>query len=171
MRMFTKQNRGMLCVVSIILVMLTACTNGSMSITPVKELSQRSAQDVALQQARTTAQKELTQFQSVIPLMQQDGADVSLYQQQCATDQTMLRNAKSVADLQSVTQQLEGQMAPSQLPLAQALAKYLVQSFHQEATNWGNTHQYQDAYSGKSYPYDFEYLAQPDDYGAGLCST
>jgi hypothetical protein len=94
------------------------------------------SQDVALQQARTTAQKEVAQFRGLIQTMQQAGVDISSYQQQYSTDQTMFRNAKLVADFKNITQQLQSQMTPSTGPLAKALAKYLVQEFHQEATDW-----------------------------------
>jgi lipoprotein-anchoring transpeptidase ErfK/SrfK len=35
-----------------------------------------------------------------------------------------------------------------------------LQQFHQEVTNWGNTHQYHDSYNGQSYPLDYEYDQQ-----------
>jgi lipoprotein-anchoring transpeptidase ErfK/SrfK len=120
----------------------------------------------------TDAANKLKEFQGVLHIMQQNGEDITTYQQIFNTDRAALKAAKTTADLKGLSGQIASQMTPGPLPLAQALAQYLVSQFHQDVTTWGQQHQFHDTYDGKSYPLDFEYEVSPQyysqyDYGEG----
>ena len=75
-------------------------------------------------------------------------------------DQASLAQAKSISDYLKVSAQIDSDTNSIQFPLVQGQATYLLKQFHQEVSNWGNSHQYHDAYDGGVYNLDYEYDAQ-----------
>lgn len=151
-------------------MLLTACSNGILQEPYVKSKNAVAVhthkQNLELMQARTTATKKILLFQTILTQVRHLGVDMTVYQHLFDTDRAVLNNAHSVDSLSSAVAQIDQDMTTN-LPLAQALAYYEVQQFHQAVTYWGNSHLYVDGYNGKSYPLDYEYAALPDDYGAG----
>lgn len=103
---------------------------------------------------------KLRQYSADIDLLKKYGQNTSTFQQRLATDQGALASAKTIRDFLRVSAQIDNDTSSIQFPLAQGEANYLLQQFHHEVTNWGNTHQYHDPYDGGSYNLDYEYDSQ-----------
>ncbi len=103
---------------------------------------------------------KLKQFSADIDQMKLYGQDTGTYQQQLNADQVALNKATTLRDFLKISSQIDSHMNAIQIPLLQGRANYLLQQFHQEVNNWGNTHQYHDAYDGTSYRLDYEYDQQ-----------
>lgn len=103
---------------------------------------------------------KLRQYSADIDLLKKYGQNTSTFQQRLATDQGALASAKTIRDFLRVSAQIDNDTSSIQFPLAQGEANYLLQQFHREVTNWGNTHQYHDPYDGGSYNLDYEYDSQ-----------
>jgi hypothetical protein len=103
---------------------------------------------------------KLQEFSSQIDLLKKYGQNATSFQQRLAIDQTSLAQAKSIRDYLKVSAQIDSDTSSIQLPLARGQATYLLNQFHQEVSNWGNSHQYHDAYGGGVYNLDYEYDAQ-----------
>lgn len=106
-------------------------------------------------------QVKLNQFKEDIKLIKQyGGVDTSKYEQLLKLDQQALDTAQSVKDFLKVSAQIDADIASIQLPLIKAQAYNLLQKFHSEVKNWGQSHQYHNTYNGQYYPLDYEYDAQ-----------
>src|SRR6266571_5359516 len=103
---------------------------------------------------------KLKQFSADIDLTKQYGQDVTSFRQRLTADQAALNQAKTISDYLKVSAQIDQDIASIQFPMTQGQANYLLKQFHQEVTNWGNAHQYQDRYDGGSYNLDYEYDLQ-----------
>ncbi len=103
---------------------------------------------------------KLEEFSSQIEQLKKYGQNASSFQQRLAIDQASLAQAKSISDYLKVSAQIDSDTSSIQLPLMQSQATYLLKQFHQEVTNWGNSHQYHDSYDGGVYNLDYEYDAQ-----------
>ncbi len=103
---------------------------------------------------------KVKQFSDDINQLKTWGINTSAYQPRLTADQQALANAKDISGFLKVSAQIDNDMASIQLPLAQGQANYLLKQFHQEVTNWGNTHQYHDSYDGGVYNLDYEYDMQ-----------
>jgi L,D-transpeptidase catalytic domain len=103
---------------------------------------------------------KLQEFSAQIDLLKKYGQNVTTFQQRLAIDQASLAQAKSIRDYLKVSAQIDSDTSSIQLPLVQGQATYLLKQFHQEVSNWGNSHQYHDAYNGGVYNLDYEYDAQ-----------
>ncbi len=103
---------------------------------------------------------KVKQFSDDINQLKGWGVNTSAYQSRLTADQQALTNAKDISAFLKVSAQIDNDMASIQLPLAQGQANYLLKQFHQEVTNWGNTHQYHDSYDGGVYNLDYEYDMQ-----------
>jgi lipoprotein-anchoring transpeptidase ErfK/SrfK len=103
---------------------------------------------------------KLSQFSSEIATLKQYGQDISAFQKRLNADKAALDQARTINDFLKVSSQIDNDVTSIQLPLVQGQANYLLKQFHQEVTNWGNTHQYHDSYNGMSYPLDYEYDQQ-----------
>ncbi len=103
---------------------------------------------------------KVKQFSDDINQLKTWGVNVASYQPRLAADQQALANAKDISGFLKFSAQIDNDMASIQLPLAQGQANYLLKQFHQEVTNWGNTHQYHDNYDGRNYNLDFAYDMQ-----------
>ena len=112
---------------------------------------------------------KLAEFKSDIQTTSQFGVDVSKYQQRLAADQAALSAARTVQDYLKVASQIDNDSASIQIPMAQGQATYLLTRFHQEVTNWGNTHVYHDPQDGNDYHLDYEY--GPDGIGSDADSA
>ncbi len=103
---------------------------------------------------------KLKEFSKEIDLLKNYGQDPSQFQQRLETDQAALGNAKTINNFLRISAQIDNDTASIQLPLVRGEADYLLKQFHQEVTNWGNTHQYHDPYDGGTYNLDYEYDMQ-----------
>ncbi len=103
---------------------------------------------------------KLKQFSADIDLTKQYGQDVTSFRQRLTADQAALNQAKTISDYLKVSAQIDQDIASIQFPMTQGQVNYLLKQFHQEVTNWGNAHQYQDRYDGGSYNLDYEYDLQ-----------
>ena len=103
---------------------------------------------------------KLQEFSSQIALLKKYGQNTTTFQQRLTSDQTSLAQAKSISDYLKVSAQIDSDTNSIQLPLVQGQATYLLKQFHQEVSNWGNSHQYHDAYDNGVYNLDYEYDAQ-----------
>jgi len=103
---------------------------------------------------------KLKEFSKEIDLLKNYGQDPSQFQQRLETDQAALGNAKTINNFLRISAQIDNDTASIQLPLVRGEANYLLKQFHQEVTNWGNTHQYHDPYDGGTYKLDYEYDIQ-----------
>jgi hypothetical protein len=103
---------------------------------------------------------KLNQFNVDIDLMKEYGLTTSIYQQQLDADKQALNRARTLNDFLKVSAQIDSNMNAIQMPLLQGQANHLLQQFHQEVANWGNMHQYHDAYDGNTYNLDYEYDQQ-----------
>ena len=112
---------------------------------------------------------KLAEFSTDIQVTSKYGQDVSKFQQRLAADQAALSNARTIHDYIKVATQIDNDLASIQVPMIRAQATYLLTQFHQEVTDWGNTHVYQDPQDGNSYHLDYEYGA--DGIGADADSA
>jgi L,D-transpeptidase catalytic domain len=103
---------------------------------------------------------KLKEFSIDIDLLKKYGQDPSQFQQRLEIDQAALANGKTINDYLRVSSQIDNDTTSIQLPLVRGEANYLLKQFHQEVTNWGNTHQYHDPYDGGTYHLDYEYDLQ-----------
>ena len=103
---------------------------------------------------------KLQEFRAQIDLLKKYGQNATAFQQRLAIDQTSLAQAKSIRDYLKVSAQIDSDTSSIQLPLVQGQATYLLKQFQQEVSNWGNSHQYHDAYNGGVFNLDYEYDAQ-----------
>ena len=103
---------------------------------------------------------KLREFSAEIEQLRKYGQNATSFQQRLAIDQAALAEAKSISDYLKVSAQIDSDTSSIQLPLVQGQAIYLLKQFHQEVTNWGNSHQYHDPYDGGVYNLDYEYDAQ-----------
>ena len=103
---------------------------------------------------------KLREFSAQIDLLKKYGQNSASFQHRLALDQTSLAQAKSISDYLRVSAQIDSDTSSIQFPLVQGQATYLLNQFHQEVTNWGNSHQYHDGYNGGVYKLDYEYAAQ-----------
>ena len=103
---------------------------------------------------------KLAEFSSQIDLLKKYGQNTTTFQQRLTIDQASLAQAKSISDYLKASAQIDSDTNSIQLPLVQGQATYLLKQFHQEVSNWGNSHQYHDAYDGGVYNLDYEYDTQ-----------
>jgi L,D-transpeptidase catalytic domain len=103
---------------------------------------------------------KLEAFGSQIDLLKKYGQNAASFQRRLTIDQTSLAQAKSISDFLKISAQIDNDTNSIQLPLMQGQATSLLKQFHQEVSNWGNSHQYHDAYDGGVYNLDYEYDVQ-----------
>ena len=103
---------------------------------------------------------KLEEFSAQINLLKKYGQNATPFQQRLTIDQAALTQAKSISDYIKVSVQIDRDTNSIQFPLVQGQAIYLLKQFHQEVTNWGNSHLYHDSYDGGIYHLDYEYASQ-----------
>jgi len=103
---------------------------------------------------------KLREFSVQIDQLKKYGQNAVPFQKRLASDQASLAQAKSISDYLKVSAQIDSDTNSIQFPLVQGQATYLLKQFHQEVVNWGNSHQYHDAYDGGVYNLDYEYDVQ-----------
>ena len=118
---------------------------------------------VTVQAVPSVSAVKLAEFSSDIQKISQYGQDVSKYQQHLTADQAALNSARSIQDYLKIATQIDNDVASIQISMAQAQANYLLKQFHQEVTDWGNTHVYHDPQDNNDYHLDYEY--GPDGVG------
>jgi hypothetical protein len=100
---------------------------------------------------------KLREFRAQIDQLKKYGQNAASFQHRLTIDQASLAQARSISDYLRVSAQIDSDTSSIQLPLVQGQATYLLNQFHQEVTNWGNSHQYHD---GGVYNLDYEYDVQ-----------
>ena len=100
---------------------------------------------------------KLREFSAQIGQLKKYGQNAASFQHRLTIDQASLAQARSISDYLRVSAQIDSDTSSIQLPLVQGQATYLLNQFHQEVTNWGNSHQYHD---GGVYNLDYEYDVQ-----------
>ncbi len=118
---------------------------------------------VTVQAVPSVSAVKLAEFSSDIQKISQYGQDVSKYQQHLTADQAALNSARSIQDYLKIATQIDNDVASIQISMAQAQANYLLKQFHQEVTDWGNTHVYHDPQDNNDYHLDYAY--GPDGVG------
>ncbi|HLZ55584.1 MAG TPA: L,D-transpeptidase [Ktedonosporobacter sp.] len=103
---------------------------------------------------------KLKQFNDNINLMNQYGVDTTTFQKNFLSDQTKLQMARTYNDFLKFSAQIDADLNATQMPLLKGQANYLLKQFHQEVTDWGNSHQYHDDFNGQNYPLTYEYDLQ-----------
>ena len=103
---------------------------------------------------------KLKQFSADIKQMKQYNMDVTAFQKSLDADQTALDQARTISDFLKVAAQIDTDLNSVQFPMLKGHVNYLLKQFHQEVTNWGNTHQYHDAFNNTNYSLDYEYDQQ-----------
>ncbi len=118
---------------------------------------------VTVQAVPSVSAVKLAEFSSDIQKISQYGQDVSKYQQHLTADQAALNSARSIQDYLKIATQIDNDVASIQISMVQAQANYLLKQFHQEVTDWGNTHVYHDPQDNNDYHLDYAY--GPDGVG------
>jgi len=98
----------------------------------------------------------LDTFQKDISFLQQNGVDVTSYQEQYAADKQELGSAKKFADYLTLTSQLNGQINDLELPLIKAQGQADLNQL-QGLLDYANTIMQVDPANGLSYHVDYEY--------------
>ncbi len=104
------------------------------------------------------AQAKVNEFSSDVQQLKKYGMDDSTYQKELSAAQAKLPSVKTMQDYEAFSSQLDSEMTPLQTDLLKGQATTLLQQFHTEANNWGNTNQYHDPYNNQNYPMDGGYL-------------
>nr|BBH95676.1 hypothetical protein KTA_38750 [Thermogemmatispora argillosa] len=102
----------------------------------------------------------LETFQQWITLMQQNGGDVTTYQQQYQRDQQALQQAQTASAYSRALTTLKEHINAIQIPAMKAESAHLQQQLAQEVSAWGKAHTYHDSYNNQTYPLGYEYGPQ-----------
>lgn len=100
---------------------------------------------------------KLQQFSANIALMKQYGMDTTQYDKNLSKDKTALDNAKSLEDFLKVSSQIDSDLTGAELPMLKGQANYLLKQYHQKVKQFGDTHQYHNAYNNTTYRLGYEY--------------
>ncbi len=106
---------------------------------------------------RNKGDAQLKEFQKWITYIQQDGGNITSYQQQYNTDQQALQAATTNAAYNTALTTLNGHIAAIQLPGIKAEAHSLQGQLQQKVASWGQQHKYHNAYDHTDYPLGYEY--------------
>lgn len=137
-------------------LLLSACssapsgnpTNASANITPTPTIGQT---------LQSEGSAQLQSFQQWIALLQQNGGDVTTYQQQYTSDQQALAQAKTSAAYTSALKTLDGHVQAIKIPAMKQESVHLQQQLQQQVRSWGAQHMYHDSFNGQTYAVDYEY--------------
>jgi hypothetical protein len=102
----------------------------------------------------------LETFQQWIDLMQQNGGEVTTYQQQYQSDQQALQQAQTASAYSRALTTLKEHISAIQIPAMKAESTHLQQQLAQEVSAWGKEHTYHDSYNNQTYPLGYEYGPQ-----------
>lgn len=145
-------------------LLLSACSNaktGNTSGTPSTNTGNTTPASTAglSQTLHDEGTAELQALQQWITLDQQNGGDITTYQQQYTSDQHALTQATTGATYQAALKTLQGHIQAIKLPTMKQEVLYLQKQLQQDANTWGSqsSHIYHDSYNGKSYSQDYEY--------------
>lgn len=94
---------------------------------------------------------KLSEFQTQLNQLQNDGIDISSYQKQFTADQIAIKQASTVSDYLKVTAQINADLTSSQSVLVQADAMGAINKLDQAARSWGQAHIFHDSFDNKSY--------------------
>ncbi|GCE05678.1 L,D-transpeptidase [Dictyobacter aurantiacus] len=116
--------------------------------------------NAALRNYPAVSQAKLQLFTQQISTLKNYKQDTALYQQALRTDTTQVARAQNDGTRFAALQHIDSDIASMQRSLASGEAHTAVTSFHQEVNSWGKSHMYHDAFDGKDYAPDSEYMAQ-----------
>jgi lipoprotein-anchoring transpeptidase ErfK/SrfK len=130
----------------------------SLSNVIVANLQQANA--LSIQAIPYVGSAKLQELNNDITLSKQYGVDVTAFQKDLSSDQALFDQATSVSDYLTVASKIDSDLQSIQLPMIQGQTNVALQQFHNEVTQWGNSHQYHDSFDGSSYPLDYPYMSQ-----------
>src|SRR5579884_1816072 len=119
---------------------------------------------------RNQGEMQLQTFQQWITLMQQNGGDVTTYEQQYSSDQQALKTAKTSAQYTAALKTLDGHVNAIKIPAMKTESERLMNQLLQQTNSWGSQHKFHDSYNNKTYPLGYEYGsdgAAGDTWGKG----
>jgi hypothetical protein len=149
-------------------LLLSACngiSSGNTPGTPSSSTGTATTSTSSLSQSlQSQGSTELQAFQQWIALVQQNGGDITTYQQQYNTDQQALTDASTDAAYTTALTTLQGQVLAIKIPALKQEVTFLQKQLQQDVSDWGSKHTYQDSYNGKTYTQDYEY---DDNTGIG----
>lgn len=135
-------------------LLLSACTGSSTTGLANPTPTATPAINQTLQNA---GDAQLQTLQQWITLLQQNGGDVTTYQQQYKSDQQALANAHTSAQYTTALSSLQKHVEAIKLPTLKQECAFLQKELQQKVSAWGKQHQYQDSYNNISYSLDYEY--------------
>ena len=140
-------------------LLLSACSNpftgqSQKQVVPTPTFTPTPTITTSLQQQGNAA---LQTFQQWITLLQQNGGDVTNYQQQYSGDQQALAQAKTDAQYSAALKTLQTHTDAIKIPALKQEAKTIQQQLQQQVSAWGKQHQFHDSYNNQTYSQDYEY--------------
>lgn len=137
-------------------ILLNACSSapGAKANSAPQNVAQAPALSSTLQQEGNA---ELSTFHQWISLMQQNGGDVSSYQQQYANDQQALTQASTNTAYTTALKALQSHTQAIELPAMKQECLYLQQQLQQQVSSWSAQHTYHDNYNSTTYKLGYEY--------------
>ncbi len=100
---------------------------------------------------------KLNEFQAQLNELTTYGVNTASYQNLYNTDKAAMGGAKTIAEYEAFSQQVDKDMASIHTALVQGAANYLVNKLNNDANTWGNAHQYYDSYNSQNYILDSGY--------------
>jgi L,D-transpeptidase catalytic domain len=148
------QHTTLLLVVGSVLAALLLSACGNPLSTNVPAVTPTPTVNLTLQKEGKT---QLETFQHWITLMQQNGGDVAVYQQQYNKDQQTLNQAKTNKAYTTALNTLKGHVQTIQIPALKQESQSLLNQLQQQVQAWGKQHTFHDNYNHTTYPLDYEY--------------
>jgi lipoprotein-anchoring transpeptidase ErfK/SrfK len=100
---------------------------------------------------------KLKQFTDTIDTMQQYGMDTNSVQQQLTSEKTTLSAVKTLSAYNNFPARIDSDITAQHDAMIKGEAKYRVQQYDQEVTNWGNANKYHNALDNQDYTQDYSY--------------
>jgi hypothetical protein len=136
-------------------LLLGACSSSTTN--PVGPSSANASTQGVSQTLQSEGSAQLQAFQQWIALMQQNGGDVTTYQQQYTSDQQALARASTDAAYMAALNTLNGHVQAIKIPAMKQECLYLQQQLQQQVSAWGKQHTFHDSYNGKTYALGYQY--------------
>lgn len=137
-------------------LLLNACSSPSAN-NPGSTSSGASPTPTVSSTLQEQGKAELSTFQQWITLLQQNGGDVTTYQQQYNSDQQALTRASTNAAYTAALKTLQGHVSSIQIPAMKQEISALQQQLQQKVSSWGSQHTFHDSYNNTTYSLDYEY--------------
>lgn len=156
---FPAANRFLLISLCLLLatLLVSACSNATTNQTKQKANSSITPTPAISQPLQQQGNAALQAFQQWIQLLQQNGGDAGVYEQQYRSDQQALSQAKTSKQYTAALKTLQTQTDAIKIPALKQEGLSLQKQLQQEVSNWGKQHQFHDSYNGQTYSQDYEY--------------